>query len=149
MKNSIATAAGGGLAGLLFGAGLALSGMIYPAKVLGFLDVAGAWDPTLAFVMIGALTVTAFGYRATLRRSRPLLAEVFSVPNRSDIDIALVVGAAVFGVGWGLGGYCPGPALAGLFQGAEQTIVFVGAMVIGMVIAREATSRLARRGPSS
>ncbi len=149
MKSTFGRTVGGGLAGLLFGAGLVLSGMIYPARVLGFLDVAGAWDPTLAFVMIGALAVTSLGYRLVLRRKRPLFADGFAMPIRGDIDGNLIGGAAIFGVGWGLGGYCPGPALAALTQGAVETLVFVLAMLAGMILARELGPALfSRRKPS-
>jgi uncharacterized membrane protein YedE/YeeE len=121
------------LAGLLFGAGLAISQMINPAKVLAFLDVAGAWDPSLAFVMLGAVVVTALGYRFVLRQPKPLLDDSFSVPTRTDVDGRLVIGAAIFGVGWGLGGYCPGPAIASIGFGAMETVVFVIFMAIGMI----------------
>lgn len=122
-------------AGLVFGAGLALSGMIDPAKVTNFLDVAGAWDPTLAFVMAGAVAVAFAGYRLAFARGRPILGGSFDLPARTRIDGRLVGGAAIFGVGWGLAGFCPGPALAslGLGQGAW---VFVAAMVAGMFLAR-------------
>jgi hypothetical protein len=121
------------LAGLLFGAGLAISQMINPAKVLAFLDVAGAWDPSLAFVMLGAVVVTALGYRFVLRQPKPLLDDKFSVPARTDVDGRLVIGAAIFGVGWGLGGYCPGPAIASIGFGAMETVVFVIFMAVGMI----------------
>lgn len=124
------------IAGLLFGAGLALGGMTDPAVVLGFLDVAGAWNPTLAFVMGGALAVTFAGYRLTLRRARPLLAECFSLPTARAIDARLLGGAALFGVGWGLAGYCPGPALASLPALHAGTAVFVLAMLAGLALTR-------------
>jgi hypothetical protein len=124
------------LAGLLFGAGLAISQMINPAKVLAFLDVAGAWDPSLAFVMLGAVVVTALGYRFVLRQPKPLLDDSFSVPTRTDVDGRLVIGSAIFGVGWGLGGYCPGPAIASIGFGAMTTVVFVIFMAIGMIAGR-------------
>ncbi len=127
---------GGLVAGLLFGAGLLISGMINPAKVIGFLDLAGNWDPSLAFVMLGGVTVTAIGYRTVLRRSQPLFEPKFSLPTRTDIDPSLVLGAGLFGIGWGLSGYCPGPALAGLGFGRPETLVFVAAMLLGMVAAR-------------
>lgn len=127
--------------GLLFGAGITLSGMINPAKVIAFLDVAGAWDPSLAFVMAGAVGVAAAGYRISFLRTRPLFAEGFSLPRRTDLDFQLVAGAAIFGVGWGIGGYCPGPALAGLGFGAPETLGFVSGMVAGMAFARRATAR--------
>jgi hypothetical protein len=121
------------LAGLLFGAGLAISQMINPAKVLAFLDITGAWDPSLAFVMLGAVVVTALGYRFVLRQPKPLLDDKFSVPARTDVDGRLVIGAAIFGVGWGLGGYCPGPAIASIGFGAMETVVFVIFMAVGMI----------------
>ena len=124
------------LAGLLFGAGLAISQMINPAKVLAFLDLAGAWDPSLAFVMLGAVVVTALGYRFVLRQPKPLLDDKFSMPTRTDVDGRLVIGAAIFGVGWGLGGYCPGPAIASIGFGAMETVVFVIFMAIGMIAGR-------------
>lgn len=121
------------LAGLLFGAGLAISQMINPAKVLAFLDITGAWDPSLAFVMLGAVVVTALGYRFVLRQPKPLLDDSFSVPTRTDVNGRLVIGAAIFGVGWGLGGYCPGPAIASIGFGAMETVVFVIFMAVGMI----------------
>src|SRR5512134_659760 len=124
------------LAGLLFGAGRAISQMINPAKVLAFLDVAGTWDPSLAFVMLGAVVVTALGYRFVLRQPKPLLDDSFSMPTRTDVDGRLVIGAAIFGVGWGLGGYCPGPAIASIGFGTMETIVFVIFMAIGMIAGR-------------
>jgi len=122
--------------GLLFGVGLVVSGMVNPAKVLNFLDFFGTWDPSLAFVMGGAVAVAFLGFRLTLRRSRPLLAGTFQLPTRRDLDLRLLSGAAIFGVGWGLGGYCPGPALTGLGLGATGTLVFVPAMLAGMWAAR-------------
>lgn len=124
------------LLGLVFGIGLALGGMTDPQVVLGFLDPLGDWNPALAFVMGGALVVTFLLYRLARQRSRPLLAERFHWPSATDLDPKLIGGAAVFGIGWGLAGYCPGPALASLGGGYEGTIVFVGAMVIGMVAVR-------------
>jgi uncharacterized membrane protein YedE/YeeE len=124
------------LSGLLFGAGLVVSQMVDPAKVQGFLDFggipAGAWDPSLAFVMAGALAITAPGYWLVLRRKAPLAAPKFLVPTRKDIDARLVGGAALFGIGWGLAGYCPGPAVAALAFGRAETAVFVVAMLAGM-----------------
>lgn len=124
-----------GLAGLLFGIGLAVSGMFDPAKVLGFLDIAaiaaGGWDPSLALVMAGALVVTLPAFALARRRQRPLAAPQFQTPSAGAIDRRLVLGAALFGIGWGLVGYCPGPALAALAFGATGTIVFVVAMIVG------------------
>lgn len=125
-----------GLAGLLFGAGLTVSQMINPAKVLAFLDFGGIadgrWDPSLALVMVGALVVTTAGYALAFRRRRPVCMARFSLPTNKTIDWRLLVGATLFGAGWGLVGYCPGPAIAGLGLGATKTIVFVAAMVVGM-----------------
>ncbi len=120
------------LAGLLFGAGLVLSQMVDPAKVLGFLDVAGAWDPSLALVMVGALAVTALGYRLSFGLGRPLAAGRFQLPTRTDIDRPLLLGAVLFGLGWGIAGYCPGPAIASLAFGRPEIVVFVVAMLAGM-----------------
>lgn len=123
-----------GVAGVLFGLGLALSGMSQPAKVLGFLDVAGAWDPSLMFVMGGALAVHVLLSRVILRRERPLFDEEFHLPAKKTVDGRLVAGAALFGLGWGLGGFCPGPALTSAASGAVPAIVFVGAMTAGMFL---------------
>ncbi len=122
------------LAGTLFGLGLAISGMMNPAKVVGFLDVAGDWDPTLAFVMGGALLVTIPAFRVILNRQRPILAEVFSLPTKNALDARLLGGAALFGVGWGLSGFCPGPAVAALVTGLTPVFAFVAAMLAGMVL---------------
>lgn len=119
--------------GALFGAGLALSAMIDPARVLGFLDIAGRWDPTLAFVMGGALIPSAIAYRWRRAMDRPRLADNFDVSEAAPIDRRLIVGAVMFGVGWGLVGFCPGPALAALLLGGWPVLAFVAAMVIGMV----------------
>jgi len=123
-------------AGLLFGAGLALGGMTDPAVVLGFLDVAGAWNPALAFVMGGALAVTFVGYRLVFRRARPLLADAFALPRTHAVDAHLLGGAALFGAGWGLAGYCPGPAIASLPAAHLGTAAFVLAMLAGLALAR-------------
>jgi uncharacterized protein len=124
------------LAGILFGLGLAVSQMINPAKVLGFLDFAGAWDPSLAVVMAGALGVTAVGYRLALSRPAPLLAARFDLPTLREIDRRLLAGAVLFGIGWGLVGYCPGPAIASLAFGMKESLIFVGAMLAGMALFR-------------
>ena len=124
------------LAGLLFGLGLIISMMVDPAKVLAFLDVAGAWDASLAFVMGGALVVTAAGYAWVLRLPRPWLGEKFDVPARRDIDARLLGGAAVFGLGWGLAGFCPGPAVVATVLNPEAALPFVASMLVGMVLAR-------------
>jgi uncharacterized protein len=124
------------LAGLIFGLGLLISGMANPAKVQNFLDLAGTFDPSLLCVMAGAVVVTLIGYRLVLRRSRPLLAERFYLPTAKDVDARLLVGAALFGVGWGLSGFCPGPAVTSLALLAKGTLVFITAMVAGIVLAR-------------
>lgn len=129
MKNLAALACG-----LLFGTGLALSGMTDTAKVLGFLDLFGAWDPDLVFVMGGAVCVTLVSFRFVLR-GRPLLAPGFSLPTRRDVDPRLLGGAALFGIGWGVFGYCPGPALSALVYLDVTTAVFVVAMLAGMALA--------------
>lgn|GEM_PF-9141 len=122
--------------GLTFGLGLVISGMVNPAKILNFLDVFGPWDPSLAFVMLGAVTVTFLGYRLVWRRGRPLLGESFALPPPGAVDRQLLFGAALFGVGWGLSGFCPGPAVASLSLLAPGTLVFVPAMLAGMALAR-------------
>ncbi len=118
--------------GLLFGIGLLVSGMAQPAKVVGFLDLLGGWDPSLAFVMIGAIGVHLVAYRLVPSWGKPLLAPSFGIPTRRDLDPRLVVGAAMFGAGWGLAGYCPGPALVSVATGASSALVFGGAMLVGM-----------------
>jgi hypothetical protein len=123
-------------AGLLFGAGLALSGMINPARVLGFLDVAGAWDPTLAFVLGGALLPSALSYALVRRMKRPVMAEEFCIPQDRTIEKRLLAGGAIFGIGWGLVGLCPGPAIAGLVLGKWEVWLFVAAMIAGMWLQR-------------
>jgi uncharacterized membrane protein YedE/YeeE len=136
------------LAGLIFGLGLLISGMANPAKVQNFLDLAGSFDPSLIFVMAGALAVTFIGYRLVLRRERPVLAERFYLPAGSIIDGRLIFGAALFGVGWGLSGLCPGPAIVSLPLLAKGTLIFVPAMLAGIAIARlrmQATA--SRSGP--
>jgi uncharacterized membrane protein YedE/YeeE len=122
--------------GLLFGAGLAVSQMIDPAKVLAFLDIAGDWDPTLLVVMAVALVAAAPGYAIARRRARSWLGQPMQIPARRDLDAPLLGGAAIFGVGWGLAGFCPGPALAALGTGMPDVFVFVAAMVVGMLAHR-------------
>ncbi|MCJ7528823.1 MAG: YeeE/YedE family protein [Methyloceanibacter sp.] len=124
------------LAGLIFGLGLLISGMANPAKVQNFLDLAGTFDPSLIFVMAGAVMVTFAGYRLVLRRPRPVLAERFYLPTAKDIDARLIGGAALFGIGWGLSGFCPGPAIVSLPLLATGTLVFVPAMLAGIAVAR-------------
>jgi uncharacterized membrane protein YedE/YeeE len=123
-------------AGAIFGLGLLLSGMANPAKVLAFLDVAGDWDPSLAFVMAGAIPVAALGFALGRRRAAPICAEAFAPLPRSLIDRRLIGGAVLFGMGWGLAGFCPGPALASLGFGGWQPWLFVAAMLAGMGLFR-------------
>lgn len=122
------------LAGLIFGIGLIVSGMANPAKVIGFLDLRGKWDPSLAFVMGGAICVGLVAFSAAAKRSKTLLGEPLRLPQAKHIDKRLVLGGLAFGVGWGLAGYCPGPAVASLLIGNSKTIIFVTAMVLGMAI---------------
>jgi uncharacterized protein len=119
--------------GLIFGAGLLISGMTQPEKVLGFLDIFGAWDATLAFVMAGAVAVAAIGFTLARRRAVPILAPKYFWPERNDIDAPLVTGAILFGIGWGLVGICPGPALVNLAGLSQPILVFVAAMALGML----------------
>jgi hypothetical protein len=128
-------------AGALFGFGLALSGMTHPEYVLGFLDVAGNWDARLLFVMAGATGVTIVAFRFILARPRPVLDTVFHVPTRHAIDTPLLVGAAIFGIGWGISGYCPGPGIASLAAPNWETWTFLPAMLVGTLLQRT----LARR----
>lgn len=123
-------------AGFLFGLGLAVSGMTQPARVLGFLDPLGVWDPTLLFVLGGAVGVTVVAFRFVLRRPAPVLADRFHLPDATQIDRPLVAGAAIFGVGWGISGYCPGPGVALLASPTWETWVFLPAMVAGIALHR-------------
>ena len=130
-------ALGAGLAVIaLFGVGLALAGMTDARRILGFLDVTGDFDPTLAFVLGGAVATTLLLFRPVLRRGRPLLADAFRLPEPRPVDSRLLVGSALFGIGWGLAGYCPGPALAGLGAGATEALWFVPAMLAGIALQR-------------
>lgn len=135
--------------GLVFGIGLIVSGMTAPAKVLGFLDLAGDWDPSLAFVMAGAILVGLLAFRIAGRRERSLLGEPMRLPTAARIDRRLLLGALAFGAGWGLAGYCPGPALASLALGGVKPLIFTLAMVAGMglfeLIERARTARFSRR----
>jgi uncharacterized membrane protein YedE/YeeE len=121
------------LSGALFGVGLLVSGMTKPSKVIGFLDFAGTWDASLAFVIGGGVLIHLVLYRLITKRSSPLLEARFQIPTRKDIDRKLVVGAGLFGIGWGLGGYCPGPGLTSIAQGGTA-LGFVGAMIVGMYV---------------
>ena len=122
------------LSGLVFGLGLIVSGMSNPAKVLGFLDLAGAWDPSLAFVMAGAIGVGLVAFRIARGRSRSLLGAPMALPTNRAIDRRLVAGSVLFGIGWGVAGFCPGPALVALGFGANKALVFVAAMLAGMFV---------------
>lgn len=136
-----------GAIGLIFGIGLVVSGMSDPAKVLNFLDIAaipaGTWDASLAFVMAGAIAVTFIGYRLVLRRPAPLFADAFHLPTARRIDARVLIGPAIFGIGWGLAGFCPGPALTALGYGTGKAVTFVIAMIGGMIIARWLSDRQA------
>ena len=126
--------------GLIFGIGLAMSGMTDTAKVIGFLDIFGQWVPDLAFVMGGAVLVTLVAFRLVLRRNGPLLADRFQLPTKTPLDGRLLGGAALFGIGWGIYGYCPGPAISALAYLNTDTFIFVAAMLSGMAIANKLSS---------
>lgn len=130
-----------GLIGLVFGAGMALSGMSNPAKVLNFFDFAGNWDPSLLLVMASATLVTAAGYRFILRRGRPVMEPRFHLPTSRKLDMPLLAGSAIFGIGWGISGFCPGGAVPALGLGESSAWIFVGTMLAGIAAAR--TIRLA------
>ena len=123
--------------GLLFGAGLAASGMTNPEKVQGFLDLTGVWDPSLMFVMGGAVVVTLISFRFILKLSRPVFSEQFHLPSITSIDTRLIIGAALFGTGWGLVGYCPGPALAAIAYLNSDVMIFLVAMFVGAFLGQE------------
>lgn len=125
-----------GLTGFVFGIGIAVSGMMNPAKVLNFFDVAGHWDPSLAFVMGGALLVTFIGYRLVWRRHSPLFGAQFQTPGASHVDSRLIGGAALFGIGWGIAGFCPGAALPALGTGRWEVALFLGAVIGGFAMRR-------------
>jgi hypothetical protein len=131
--------------GALFAAGLATSGMLKPSKIVGFLDISGDWDASLAFVMLGAIAVHFIAYRVVMRRPAPLFDVKFHVPARKDIDLRLVLGAALFGGGWALGGFCPGPGLVALGSGSLNAVVFVVGMTIGMLVEQAAARAFDRR----
>ena len=122
------------VSGLVFGVGLILSGMTDPGKVIGFLDVAGNWDPSLAFVMGGAILVGFFAFRLAGKRARSFFGGAMHLPQRGDIDNRLVGGSLVFGIGWGLAGFCPGPALVSFASGMDKAAIFVAAMLGGMLV---------------
>ncbi|HHO52783.1 MAG TPA: YeeE/YedE family protein [Deltaproteobacteria bacterium] len=133
-----------GLAGFVFALGLGVSGMTQADKVIGFLNLADNWDPSLALVMAGAIGVHLVLYRWIVRRPSPLFGEHFGIPTRTDIDPKLVSGAALFGVGWAIGGYCPGPGLVSAASGAPHALTFAGALTAGMVLYHVAEARLQR-----
>ncbi|MCA1494516.1 YeeE/YedE family protein [Sinorhizobium alkalisoli] len=132
-RNAACRIAAALVSGAIFGLGLSISGMLNPARVRGFLDITRDWDPTLAFVLAGAVIVSAAGMALVRRMPRPLLDDRFHLPETQVIDRRLIVGSAIFGVGWGLVGLCPGPALASLSLGLPATVLFVAAMLAGMV----------------
>ncbi len=121
-------------AGVIFGFGLALSGMVDPARVRGFLDIFGAWDPSLAFVLGGAVAVSAIGYAMSRNMKGPVLDVAFLLPTKAAVDAPLLIGAAVFGIGWGISGLCPGPAVASLLFGIPETVAFTIAMLVGVLV---------------
>jgi uncharacterized protein len=134
--------------GLIFGLGIAISGMINPAKVLNFFDLAGTWDPSLAFVMGGALAVAIPGYWLVLGRPAPVLEDRFQLPDTRSIDRRLVLGSATFGIGWGIAGFCPGGALPALGTGRAEVFVFLGALIAGLLVARVLQARGPLRRPA-
>lgn len=127
-------------AGLLFGLGLAISQMVDPTRVLGFLDVAGTWDPTLLFVLGGAVGVTVISFRFILRQPTPFFASKFSLPTKTDIDRPLIVGSALFGIGWGIAGYCPGPGITALVLGSWNPVLFVISLTAGSLLCKQVCS---------
>ncbi|MDG1169268.1 MAG: YeeE/YedE family protein [Sulfitobacter sp.] len=131
--------------GLIFGIGISISGMANPAKVLNFFDIAGSWDPSLAFVMGGALIVTFIGYRVVLKRPAPMMDSGFHLPTRKDLDLRLIGGSALFGVGWGIAGFCPGGALPALGTGRSEVLIFVGALVVGILAGKLLQNAMTRR----
>ncbi|NOS74149.1 MAG: YeeE/YedE family protein [Methyloglobulus sp.] len=124
------------ISGMLFGVGLSLSQMINPDKVLNFLDIAGAWDPSLIFVMLGALEVTFISFKVILKRPSPVFDHKFYLATKKEIDKPLIIGATIFGIGWGLTGYCPGPAVAGLGFGNPEAVIMVIAIYLGFMVHR-------------
>jgi uncharacterized membrane protein YedE/YeeE len=136
------------LIGVIFGLGIAVSGMINPAKVLNFFDLAGTWDPSLAFVMAGALAVAIPGYRLVLGRPAPAYEPRFQLPDTRVIDRRLVLGSATFGIGWGIAGFCPGGALPAIGTGDPTVLLFLAALIVGMFIARALQTRTLTRKPA-
>jgi hypothetical protein len=135
----------GYIIGLIFGLGIAISGMINPAKVLNFFDIAGTWDPSLILVMGGALVTTFIGYRVVFGRTSPLLDTAFHLPGNAAIDARLLAGAAIFGLGWGIAGFCPGGALPALGTGQWEVLTFVAALIAGIVLTKTLTSRTTKQ----
>lgn len=135
-------------AGLVFGCGILISGMGNPAKVLNFFDVAGTWDPSLAFVMGGALLVTAIGYRLAFRMERPVLGETFALPAKQDLDGKLIGGSAVFGIGWGMTGFCPGGLVPVLGLGMSGALLTAAAILAGMLAAQFTTRMTSKQQPA-
>ncbi len=129
-KNNLASL----VVGLIFGFGLTISGMTQPAKVIGFLDIFGQWDPSLIFVMGGSILIHFFTYRLIRKRNSPLFSLDWHLPKRTKITPTLMIGATLFGVGWGLGGYCPGPGITALMSFSPRPFIFVGSMIVGMVL---------------
>lgn len=132
------------ITGVVFGLGIMISGMANPAKVINFFDIAGSWDPSLVFVMGGALMVTFVGYRVVFTRPHPALDARFYLPTARDIDLRLVGGSAIFGIGWGIAGFCPGGALPALGTGRTEVFVFAAALIVGLVLARRLNVALSR-----
>ncbi len=124
------------ISGLIFGFGLALSGMLNPSKVQGFLDIFGVWDPSLAFVMGGGIMVNAIGYYFVLKRDKPLFAEKFTLPTATNIDKNLLIGSTIFGIGWGLAGLCPGPVISNVLLQPQDAVIFLIIMVFGLSVGR-------------
>lgn len=122
------------LSSLLFGLGLGISGMTIPAKVIGFLDITGHWDPSLALVMVGAIAVHSLSFRWITRRKSPIFTEYFEIPTKRKIDFKLIVGSLLFGIGWGLGGFCPGPAIVSSVAGLKTVYVFLSSMIAGVYL---------------
>ena len=129
------------IVGFLFSVGLATSGMTQPGKVIAFLDIFGNWDPSLAFVMIGAIGVHAISFPLVTKRKTPFFSDSFQIPDNNTIDRKLLLGAFLFGIGWALGGYCPGPAVASIATFDSSVILFVGAMILGMLIQGKLAAR--------
>lgn len=138
MKNGLSAL----VVGFIFALGLGLSGMTQPQKVIGFLDLFGQWDPSLMFVMVGAIAVHMVSYRIIRKRKSPLLSMRWHVPDKRELSPALIIGAVLFGVGWGLAGFCPGPAVTSLASLSLKPFVFVGSMLVGMLIFRAIDKKL-------